>query len=257
MRWMLVPVLALLACMLLSPLLFAGKPAAGCHPIVDACCSELFGGWVDGKWVKGEKMKPLIEGGEVYRLYTPTRFLGTATGGKFHYSESDEEEFGATSIDIALPGAIKKDEKNKGQEIFGVCGDWNALPRVPVELSADSKTYREAVRAILKRQKLPNAPVNITKILRVDLEGDGTDEVLISATTPRKEYLSPQAKKNDYSLIIIRKLVKGKIVTIPLAEKYFTWDDKQGESSLPELYTLEAVLDVNGDGVMEVIIGWQ
>ncbi|MHB9110107.1 MAG: hypothetical protein ACYDCO_23905 [Armatimonadota bacterium] len=266
MRWIFIPVLALLTSMLFSSVLFAGKPATGCHPIVDACCSELFGGWVDGKWIQGEQMRPLIKGGETYRLYTATRFLGTATGGKFHYSESDEEQLGAASIKIALPDAIKNDEENKGQQIFGVYGDWNALPRIPEALSPESNTYQEAVRAILRQHKLPNAPVNITKILRVDLEGDGKDEVIIAATVMQDArededglYPAPWAKQNDYSFVVLRKVVKNKVATIPLVENYYPRSDstEKGESSAPSVYTLEAVLDVNGDGVLEIITGWR
>lgn len=237
----------------------AGKPTDGMHPVVDAQRGEFFGGTVDGAWVEGDKMKPMIKGGETYGLYTLTRFVGTMTGGKAYYSEDDKEEFGALSVDLTPSKAVVDDTMLKDDEVqVAVCGEWNALPRVPKIQNATQKVYQEAVRDVLKAHGLRNEPVNITKILRVDLEGDGSEEVIIAATTQRDNFPSPEAKKNDYSLVILRKIINGKVVTIPVVENYFTRDDntEQGDYSVPNCYTLEAVLDTNGDGVMEIITGW-
>lgn len=231
--------------------LFAAKPTDGVHPLVDAARSEFFGGTVDGVWKDGETMRPLVVGGETYRLYTPNAFVGTATGGKVYYSEDTAAEFGALSVDITLPNALQG-----ATQLYAICGEWNALPRQAKPQSVTQQVYRDAVHTVLAAHGLPGAIVRITKLLRVDLEGDGIDEVIIAASTPRKDFPSPQARQNDYSLVLLRKVIDGTVVTIPLAEYYFTHDDKEIDPPIPYQYTLEAVLDVNGDGVMEVITGW-
>ena len=59
---------------------------------------------------------------------------------------------------------------------------WNALPRKPAIADATQSVYVEAVCDFLKNRGIADPKVRITRILRVDLEGDGEEEVLISAT---------------------------------------------------------------------------
>jgi len=87
MRWIRCFLLSFSAAILISGLLFAAdKPAPGVHPIVDVQTGWLFGGSVDGQWlgpdeVKGKLILKVV-GGEQYRLYSNSVFLGMATGGK-------------------------------------------------------------------------------------------------------------------------------------------------------------------------------
>ncbi|MHB9110106.1 MAG: hypothetical protein ACYDCO_23900 [Armatimonadota bacterium] len=239
----------LLAGLAVPGLLFAaGKPAPGTHPVIDAGMEMLFGGSVDGEWLGGETMMPKVNGGERYRLYTATKYLGDGVGGEPLVPE-DGPAMSSPEISLKTPVKLPKDTC-----VIGICGTWNALPRVPKAQSTKQQVYIDAVKAILKQHGLATAPVNITKLLRIDLEGDGTEEVLISATTPRKNYPDPSPRKNDYSMLILRKVVKGKVVTVLLNKEFYT---KNEDFAAPNIFTIDAVLDVNGDGVMEVITGWR
>ncbi len=237
---------AILACA--PPLYGAGKPMPGVHPIIEASADtdNFFGGSVDGQWVENVAMLSRVKGGERYRLYSDTRFLGITTGGKPVY---DENEPGSPHIAVELPSNMPAKKM-----IIGVCGEWNALPRVPKAQSTAQPAYRQVIRDILTRHTLPHAPVSITRVLRVDLEGDGTDEVLICASNPRGYDTDLPWDHNTYSLVLLRKLVNRKVVTIPLHSMFYRdAPDKIGFT----ISTLEAVLDVNGDGVMEILTGWQ
>ncbi len=66
--------------------------------------------------------------------------------------------------------------------VIGLAATWNALPRRPVIADATQSVYVEAVRDFLKTRGIADPKVRITRILRVDLDGDGEEEVLISAT---------------------------------------------------------------------------
>jgi len=240
-----------LSIILISGLLFAaGKPAPGTHAVIDVGMEKLFGGSVDGKWLDGEKMKPKVKGGERYRLYTATKYLGDGIGSKA-VKEAEGPALNTPRVTLKTKVKLPKEENPC---VIGICGTWNALPRVPKSQSTKQQVYLDAVKAILTQHGLAGAPVNITKLWRIDLEGDGTEEVLISATTPRKGYPDPSPRKNDYSMLILRKVVKGKVATILLEKEFQTKDE---DFNAPNVFTIDAVLDVNGDGVMEVITGWR
>jgi hypothetical protein len=117
----------------------------------------------------------------------------------------------------------------------------------------------DVVQELLTRKGLPDAKINITSIWRIDLEGDGTDEVLISATTDRKDYRQDSAvKRGDYSLVLLRKIINGKVVTIPIDLCYYTedytYEQMNASGKYPPIFSLCAVLDVNGDDIMEILV---
>ena len=121
----------------------------------------------------------------------------------------------------------------------------------------------EAVRDFLKARGIADPKVRITRILRVDLDGDGEEEVLINATNYFSEAKSdhsaapfPEApiqapRPGDYSIVILRRVVDGNVQTKLVAGEVY-W--KSDESVAPNVYNLAAVLDLNGDGKLEVII---
>jgi hypothetical protein len=121
----------------------------------------------------------------------------------------------------------------------------------------------EAVRDFLKAHGIADPKVRITRILRVDLDGDGEEEVLISATNYFTEDKSdhsaapfPEApiespRPGSYSVVILRRVVAGKVQTELVAGEVY---QKPDESVAPDVYQVTAVLDLNGDGKLEVIV---
>jgi hypothetical protein len=140
--------------------------------------------------------------------------------------------------------------------LIGISADWNALPRVPKIESNSSPVYRAAVASLLRSKGIRRPEVNLVKVLRVDLDGDGTEEVLINATrVMRWESGSIAASSNagDYSVVLLRKIIKGKVQTIVLDGEYHPKSGRQESEGPPNEYELVAALDLNGDGRMEVI----
>lgn len=218
----------------------ANGVAKGIHPIV--ADSFLVGGTRNGKWMSDRQMKPFIRGGEHYRLYNLTRCMGEGIGGNVRVEAPGDTHY----LDVThIP-------KNSGN-VIAISGNWNALPRMPKILSTDRKIYREAIAAVLKKKGLSGAPINITQILRIDLEGDGRAEVLISATTSKRPYPGVSSRKGDYSVVLLRRIVGDRVVTIILDGNFYP---RTGTFDAPNIYSISGVLDVDGDGAMEVLVGW-
>ena len=210
-------------------------------PIVDVRSGYLLGASRGKNWIKPQATAPQIKGGETYRLLESKNSSNKAVGSK---PRTDE----APCVDTFFI------EIKPRKGAIAVGGSWNAMPRAPQTLSNNSAVYRNIVAAILKKNKIqPN--VKITQIMRVDLEGDGKDEVLISATN-HKGYagslnsISPRSLKNEYSMLLLRKVVGGKVVTQMLDEEYYV---KDKDFNAPNVFTLAGVWDLNGDGRMEIV----
>ena len=65
--------------------------------------------------------------------------------------------------------------------------------------------------------------MEISQILRVDIEGDGTDEALVSAS----HFADPTGHgvaDGDYSLVIMRKVMGDTVETIPILADYYHQD---------------------------------
>jgi hypothetical protein len=213
--------------------------------VVDTRLGLVLGGSVDGRWADDARVARLLRGGERYRLYTLTKHLGSAVGTK-------PEHFNGEGFDEAHLVKLKPEP---GEDCIAILGGRDALPRAPKAERTDQRVYQEAVRSILKRHGLSPARVDLTQVLRVDLEGDGVDEVLISANNQRENRLSFMPSKGDYCLVLLRKVVRGKVRTVVLDQEYFLKGGEE-EHSAAMLRSVPAVLDVNGDGVMEVFVQW-
>src|SRR5437868_4204001 len=165
------------------------------HPAVDAGNGCLLGGVVKGKWMEDAAIAPLLQGGERYRLYTLKGPAGEVVGTK--PKEGETPCNGAQEIKLS-PDA------NEG---YAVRGSWNAMPRIPQMLSVNEPVYRQVINGILRKHGFARPKVNITQVLKVDLDGDGVDEVLIGASYSAGGVKSPdkgmafKAQKGDYLFV--------------------------------------------------------
>jgi hypothetical protein len=218
-------------------------------PVVDVSGGGcVMGGVSGGKWVESEDMARLMKGGERYVLYSMTRRIGVRTGTQ---PASEGEPCSSTMY-------VKNLAPNEtGKDLIAVGGNWNALPRVPKVENPRSPLYRAVVADLLRRNGIRRPQVKIVKVLRVDLDGDGVEEVLINATRAKRwdsGSIAHDWNAGDYSVVLLRKVVRGKVQTIVLDGEYHPKLRKQDSDGPPNEYALTAVLDLNGDGRMEVIV---
>jgi len=224
-------------------LLSATAMAADLHPIVEMDTGYLFGGSADGKWIKAEKAAKSMKGRTAFRVFGLTQEVGKATGGK---PKSAEAEVCPDMLTVSFSSQPK-------EGVIALSASWNALPRKPQIADPTQQVYVDAVREFLESRRMSDPRVKITRILRVDLDGDGEEEVLINATnyfTEDGDVPMDTAAPGSYSIVLLRRVVAGKVQTEFVAGELYVKD----ESSPSNLYEIPGVLDLNGDGKLEVIV---
>src|SRR6266496_1429780 len=178
--------------------------AAELHPIVEVQSGYLFGAISDGKWIKADETAKLIGDETTYRVYGLTQALGDAKGGK----PKAVEDVCTDTLSVSLS---PKPEKG----VIALAAPWNALPRKPRIADRTQQVYVDAVRDFLKTKGIEQPKVKIDNILRVDLDGDGEDEVLISATNyvSKDDSVPMRSPAGSYSMVLLRRVVAGKVET--------------------------------------------
>ena len=124
-----------------------------------------------------------------------------------------------------------------------------SVPRRVQTLSNKHSAYQSVVNSFLEKNRIM-VPGRITRIVRADLDGNGTQEVIIQALSRDNVTDGGMSgmKPNDYSLVLLRYEDKGKAGEIPLMF------DHPSEESLNYMNKIEAVADFDGDGTMEVLV---
>jgi hypothetical protein len=239
----LVVVAALLMCA-------GASPATDLHPIVEVESGFLFGAISNGKWIKADETAKLIGDETTYRVYGLTQALGDAKAGKPKPEGAPCDE----TLTVSL-------SPKTGKGVIAIAAPWNALPRKPQVTDPTQKAYVEAVRDFLKTKEIEQPEVKIDNILRVDLDGDGEEEVLISATNyfRKDESVPMRSPAASYSMVLLRRVVAGKVETQLIVGEFYPKaypkaKQEEGRFDAPDAYKVIATLDVDGDGKMEVVI---
>lgn len=210
-------------------------------PIVDLNLGGLLGGVREGKWVKdqetAESLKEKTEFVFINENSEPES--GTMTGLLIEPEPPCDEYFG-----------MKFESSPKAGIAVGSSAKWDLFPRKPFKLSADNNTYKRIVTSFLQKRGLRNTTAKIKSIFKIDLDGDKQDEVVIAATY-YQDGLSSSARAGDYSFVIVRKIVRKSVVEILLAGDFIK---KDVEFGAPSEYDISAIADLNGDGIMEIVV---
>jgi hypothetical protein len=237
----------------LSVLSIGGKVAIAAepHPIVAVEFGYFFGATANGKWIKAEGAAKSIPDETAYRIYGLTQPLGEAKGGK----PKAVEDVCTDTLSISLS---PKPEKG----VIALAAPWNALPRKPQVIDPTQKIYVDAVSDFLKTREIEQPQVKIENILRVDLDGDGEEEVLVSATNyfSNDDRVPMRSPARSYSMVLLRRVAAGKVETQLIEGEFYPKAypkaaQDEGRFDAPNAYKVIATLDLNGDGKMEVVIG--
>jgi hypothetical protein len=224
-------------------LICAATTAADLHPIVEVQSGYLFGAAANGKWIKAEEAAKALDDETTYRIYGLTQSFGEAKGDKPKPSEED------VCSDVLTVSLSPKREKGA----IALAAPWNALPRKMQLIDPTQKVYADAVRDFLKTKRIEQPKVKIESIVRVDLDGDGEEEVLISAANYfQKEVGVPmRSPAGSYSMVLSRRVVAGKVETQLIEGEFYP---KATGYNAPNAYKVIAVLDLDGDGKMEIVV---
>ena len=137
------------------------------------------------------------------------------------------------------------------ESMVGVASGWVTGKRETRDLAPDDLAYAQAISEWFQSRGTPPGEIHITRILQADLEGDGIDEVLLSATY-FKDPSGHLTETGDYSVVLMRKVLGNDVVTVPLISEYYV--SGAPEVSYPKTYTLAEAIDLNRDGILEVVV---
>lgn len=204
----------------------------------------LIGGYLNKSIKDVNSIEPFITGKEKYSIIKGFEVIGTNILG----SKIEKQEPGNGSI-ITLSTEIKFDA--------AISCDWNPLPRIPSIENNDKPSDKATIAGILKQNGIINNNPTIRQNFKIDLDNDGINEVLINASNI--EYSSPQikTKASNYSIIILQKVVNGKVTNIFL-EKFIIPSDyieNENDWQIDYVSKILTVFDINNDNNLEILIG--
>jgi hypothetical protein len=207
-------------------------------PIIEVKTRGLLGGVENGKFLDAKTTFARLKGDGKYSLYGVTGRTGELTATVEAPDDPCEDFYYA---DLKLEG-------QKGIAL-GAARGWNPVPRTPKNLNLNDKTYLDVVTQILRSKGMTRAKAKIEQAVKVDLDGDGADEVILTASSYGGK-ISPSANANDYSFLLVRKIVGGKVKNIMVAEEFMK---KAVSFGAPSRFEISSIVDLDGDGSMEIV----
>lgn len=208
-------------------------------PLVVAGFGAL--GWWDGSdWVSAEDAGELpVIGGESYQI-AGIGLEATTTGGKQTLVCEPLNNLGVQLQNEQLLGDWP------GPYGVAVSAPWVIQPNL-FEAFEDDGTYSALASSLLADRGLDIAQPVIKQLFRTDLEGDGTNEVLVVAEDLPNWYL-PEA--GAYSIAFMRKVIQGDVQTAVLGATAIT----DSEGAFVVGYSIGSVADLSGDSRMEIVV---
>ncbi|HEX8369105.1 MAG TPA: hypothetical protein VF604_11240 [Pyrinomonadaceae bacterium] len=210
-------------------------------PILDMKIHGLLGGVKNGKFVDAKTTFAQLKGKRSYTVYNATEKVATLQ----------------IEVEAPTPNEPCEDFYSFNPELDDIEGvgvganpGWNLLPRAAQLIDLNNATYVKAASDALRTKSIINKAPKIRDAFRVDLEGDGQEEVLLTVTSYDGN-IQPRAKKGDYSFVLLRKIVAGKVQNIIVTGDFVT---KNISFGVPSKYEISSIADLNGDGKLEIII---
>lgn len=213
---------------------------------------NVVGGLSSGRWIPWSRARSWLKGQELFQLYTPRKRAGKARANKPKLSEASGDAY-----QVTFPRM--KREKLPRDVIALTGASRGVMPRKPALIKADA-SHQAAVRSTLRSLGVKVKQVHIDRVWRVDLDGDGRKEDLVESTSP--DYLDQAETPQDdgYSLILMLEGAKKKRSTVVIAKNLAAQlkapPKKKSEFWGKQHYRLSHVLDLDGDGRLEVLLSW-
>lgn len=215
----------------------------GTHAIVEMSERCLIGGVRNQRWIDPDHFPKPLKSGLPVSVYTLKGLEGEFTLSISPQSECHDEWTSKKSEHISSGIAIERPS-------------WNVMPRIPRPIDLQDTTYVAIVRDILRNAGIRKPDVKITQAYKVDLDGDGKDEVVLAANRYVKGAqeltgMSAGTEPGDYTLVLVRKLVGESVRNIFIVKAIWL---KANEGPLPRGNHISAIADLNGDGTMEIVL---
>ncbi len=216
-----------------SPVLYGNKYDADTFFI-------LLGGVQAGKWLPAEQAAALIAGATEYDVYT--------FAGEMH------QVYGYAPVTYPVyPGYFLSTDATLGEYgMVGVVHDWKVTQRIVEELPADNEFYRQVVRDWLSQEGVVDPQIDRIQIHRIDLEGDGSDEIFITSTRVESQH---SKRTGDHSIVLMHKVIGNETVTVPIMADMYA--SVGYGNPFPCTYSIGNFIDLNQDNVLDVVVEFQ
>ncbi len=203
----------------------------------------VVGGWNGTDWVSEPPSIDEIRGASFVDATTGEDVvIDQPVAAEFCYAGSDSGEFPSLLLSSAPGGSI---------EPLAVQGlSWDAKID-QLDTTQPAPAHVESVRAWLEQQGLDSGgdvADDIESVRRFDIEGDGTEEVLIHANTFVSS--APEQEPGVYSVVLLRRLdAAGAVVTQVVHAATVAGNAPQHLQGVSP----HSIADLNGDGRLELI----
>lgn len=211
-------------------------------PIIDVQHGYLIGAIKSGKWLEPTESTNSVKHGAKLPVYGVTGKIGTVETVKL---DTANEPCPDRPI-------VKLNPRNVKSGDVAFAASWNPLPRKAQTVDAKQKQHVDLVREFLRQRGFRDPVVHISQIVSVDLDGDGHDEFVISATHYKNgDEIPDESSPNTYSFVIIERIVGGK----PKAELVDGEFYPQAKAdAAPNKFEIAALLDLNGDTKIDIVL---
>ena len=180
-------------CLFAGGLLFALCLCANADtfPIIDIRYGYLIGAIKSGKWIEPTDATNSVKAGAKLPVYGVKGSVGNVSIVKLNARNEPCPDRPVVKLN---PRKMKH-----GEVAFSP--SWNPLPRKPKPVDVNQKQHVDVVREFLRQHGLRDPVVHINQIVSVDLDGDGKDGFVISAThyksgdeIPDENFISAEGK---------------------------------------------------------------
>lgn len=211
---------------------------------------SLLGATFGSNWLYPREVYSLLGNPQVYNFYDQNfqPFPATAVvpeppPGGAHQCDWLKVNFVDQEIDVVSP-------------VLGVKPGQSVIFRPVQNIVPDSGPYEQYLQEWLLLQGMQSPELVIKNILRVDLEGDSVDEVILVATNIEDSMGGLHvAVAGKYSVVLMRKVIGAQVYTVPLvADIYYNTSPSM---NYPIIYGVDHIYDLNGDGKSEIILSGQ
>jgi len=208
--------------------------------------SCFMGGADTQKFLNASDMAAKLRGLTEYRLYNLAGEAGNAVAPGPPVDEGSEGECADLwRHELAL------DPRSAGTYFAALrpaSAGANPLPKTLQSLDAPTPEHIKLVRDFLLRRNIADPEVRIIQTVRTDLNGDGIDDWILNAVRQTPEV----ARKGDYSVLLVLLGQKSSFRTY-IIQDAINLEDSPYASTL-WVNTIVAVVDVDGDGSMEIVL---
>ena len=212
-------------------------PAAG----LIVASEGVVGRWDGSGWVQWNPGDP-PPGGDEYDVVDLTGVVRTQQG---QVGPNTCSPAGEATIELGL--AVEGGDEFQPEPI-GVAGVAEPQPR-PVEvLEPSAAVYQQAATAVAEAEGIEGPAPTVTQAVRADLEGDGSDEVIVTAERPSDD--STAMLRNDVALVFLRRVDGSEAENFVLRAFYPGVEEAPGDAA----YRVAALADLNGDGRLEIAV---